>query len=123
MTGILDGLTILLVEDEFLVAALIADSLEEAGAEVLGPAASLADALRMAESETFDLAVLDWNLDGEQSDPVARLLVKRAIPCVISTGYGRVHAEFAQLPVIGKPYEPAQLVALLAGAAGRRPAG
>ena len=123
MSGVLSGLRVVLVEDEFLVAALIADCLEEAGAEVIGPIGTLVEAERSAASEDFELAVLDWNLDGEQSDPVARILVARRIPCVISTGYGGVHQEFAQFPVIAKPYEPALLVQLLAHAAGRQVAG
>lgn len=116
---ILAGLRVLLVEDEFLVAVLLMDALEDAGATVLGPAATLAQAEQMAREADYDVAVLDWNLDGEQSDPVARIVVNRARPCVVSTGYGAVHAEFAQLPVLAKPYDPAHLVALLARIAPR----
>ena len=120
MSGQLSGLRILLVEDEFLVAALIQDHLEAAGAAVIGPIGSRAEAERVAKSEEFDVAVLDWNLHGEQSDPIARVLIGRDIPCVIATGYGAVQQEFGKLPLIAKPYEPDLLVQMLSEAAVRQ---
>lgn len=120
----LAGLRVLVAEDEFLVAALIADTLEAAGAEVLGPACSLAEGLRLAGEAapgSADLcAVLDWNLDGQRSDPLARLLTQRGVPFVIATGYGSVPAEFAAAPVVAKPFDTEILVGLLGQL--RRPA-
>lgn len=110
----LAGLSILVVEDEFLVAATLADVLEEAGAQVLGPAGSLSQGLAEAESSAIDLAVLDWNLAGECSDVIARVLDVRGIPYVIATGYGAVPAEFAGAPVLPKPFDPHRLVESLA---------
>jgi hypothetical protein len=47
---------------------------------------------------------LDWNLNGEPGSPVARALRARGVPFVISTGYGAVEAEFADVPILHKPY-------------------
>ena len=105
---------VLLVEDEFLVAAMLADTLEDAGFAVIAQAASVTGALALVEAGGFDCAVLDWNLAGERSDPIALALAARAVPFVISTGYGEVPAEFAHHPILPKPYDPAVLPALLA---------
>lgn len=110
----LAGLKVLMIEDEFLVAMMLSDALEDAGAVVVGIASTLSNALTMIDTAAPDLAVVDWNLGGERSDPVARLLIGRGVPFVVSTGYGTAGEEFAAVPVIAKPYEPAQLVALLA---------
>ena len=119
MKGALCGLAVLVVEDEFLVADLLADALDEAGATLAGMAGTLAEALRLAETAPIDLAVLDWNLGGERSAPVARLLSRRKVPFVISTGYGTLDEEFAAVPTLTKPYEPVQLIGALATLAGR----
>ena len=122
MSKPLADMVILLIEDEFLVAAMIADALEDAGARVIGPAATLDVAMRLAAEENFHVAVLDWNLDGESSVDVARTLARRELPCVVSTGYGGTDEEFAHFPVIAKPYDPLDLIHLLQMATGRRPA-
>ena len=111
------GKRILLVEDEFMVAAMICDVIEDAGAIVVGPVANIADALDHVARGGFDLAVLDWNLDGDRSDPIARALIGRRVPFVISSGYGAVPEEFAGAPLLSKPYDPANLVRRLAALA------
>lgn len=108
------GKRILLVEDEFMVAAMICDVIEDAGAIVVGPVANITDALDHVARGEFDLAVLDWNLDGARSDPIARALIGRSVPFVISSGYGAVPEEFADVPLLPKPYDPANLVRRLA---------
>jgi DNA-binding response OmpR family regulator len=109
MTQILAGRRVLVVEDEFIVAAMLADTLEDAGATVVGPVGTLAEGVEQAQGATLDAAVLDWNLNGEPGAPVARALRARGIPFVISTGYGAVEAEFAGAPVLHKPYAPDRL--------------
>lgn len=115
----LAGLVILLVEDEFLVSAMLADALEDEGAVVVGPAATLAEGLRMVDAGGFDVAVLDWNLDGLCSAPIARALLAANIPTVIATGYGEVDSEFAMQTVLTKPFDLAHLVAHLCWLTGR----
>ena len=81
-------LRILLVEDEMLVAMNIEDMLLDLGHEVAGIASRLAPALALARETELDAALLDVNLAGEQSFPVADLLEERGIPFVFATGYG-----------------------------------
>ena len=107
------GKRVLIVEDEFLVAAMLEDELADHGAIVIGPAASLNEAGRLVAAGGFDAVVLDWNLDGESSEPLGRALLGAGVPFVISTGYGTVPPAFAECPVLAKPYDPAALVALL----------
>jgi CheY-like chemotaxis protein len=78
----------LLVEDELLVFLHVSDALEDLGFDVIGSATRLADALRLVQSEPhLDVAVLDVNLAGEKSWPVARALKQRGIPFVFVSGY------------------------------------
>lgn len=108
------GRTILVVEDEFIVAAMLADVIEDEGAQVLGPVGSLDEALALSAQDGIDAAVLDWNLGGEPGAPVARALMARGVPFVIATGYGDVEPEFAHVTVLSKPYAPHRLIEALA---------
>ena len=102
---------VLIVEDEMLVAMLVEDMLIDMGFHVVGPAYRLSDGLRLAEREPIDLAVLDVNLNGARSFPVAAILAGRGIPFVFATGYGStgVEAEFPGVPVVSKPFTSAKL--------------
>jgi PAS domain S-box-containing protein len=115
-TAALVGRRILVVEDEPLIAMVAAAALEEAGCTVVGPASTLAEALRLAEEERLDAAVLDRNLCGQLSDPVARRLRERGIRFAVVTGYADtgLPLDFADVPSLEKPFEPDQLVALAA---------
>ncbi|MBX6373219.1 MAG: response regulator [Acetobacteraceae bacterium] len=115
--GLLGGRRILVVEDEALVAMLVEDALVDAGGEVLGPVATVADAVALLENEAApDAAVLDLNLAGETSVPVADVLAARGVPFVVATGYGAagLPPEHKDAPVLAKPYDPAELTATLA---------
>jgi DNA-binding response OmpR family regulator len=79
---------ILVVEDEILVAMFLEDLLIGMGHEVVGPASRLATAMEYARDSAIDFAVLDVNLAGETSFPVAELLRERGVPFVFATGYG-----------------------------------
>lgn len=96
---------LLVVEDEPLVALALEDQLADAGYEVVGPAFSLQEALRLAESEALDGAVLDINLAGEKVYPVADLLAKRDVPFVYVTGFGEAGMRAADQgrPLLQKP--------------------
>ena len=98
--------TILVVEDEPLIAMMLEDFLESLGHSVSATCESVGDALQEAEKGGFDLAILDVNLKGESVWPVAMKLREKNVPFVIATG-GHVDpppAEFANAPLIEKPY-------------------
>lgn len=97
---------ILVVEDEFMLADELHMVLEAAGALVLGPAASVAEALRCIDTATaIDGAILDVNLDGELVFPVADHLAARGVPFLFTTGYDRsiFPPRFAESPRCEKP--------------------
>lgn len=102
----LPGLRVLLVEDEAVVRMLVEDMLEEFGCVVAASAATLAEAVVLAQAGGFDLAVLDVNLAGERVFPVADLLAARAAPFVFVTGYGAagLRDDFKTRPVVAKPF-------------------
>jgi DNA-binding response OmpR family regulator len=106
---------VLVVEDEALVAMLVEDALLDAGFGVIGPAATVAEALDLLGQDKPDAAVLDLNLAGETSVPVADALAARGIPFVVATGYGvgGLPAGHPSVPVLAKPYDPGELVAVL----------
>jgi CheY-like chemotaxis protein len=104
-------LRILVVEDEMLLAMNIEDMLLEQGYEVAGIASRLAPALALAKEGGFDAAVLDVNLAGETSFPIADLLAERGIPFFFATGYGLQGLEerYQGRPVLQKPFRAAEL--------------
>ena len=102
----LNGLRVLVVEDEAAISLLLEDMLLDFGCEVVGPAARLSAALDMVENGAPDLAILDVNLAGEPIYPVAEALHRRGIPFVFSTGYGSagIKDAFRERPVLQKPF-------------------
>jgi DNA-binding response OmpR family regulator len=112
---------VLVVEDEAMVAMMLEDRLEYSGYRVL-KAARVAGALELIGSETIDIALLDVNLAGQQSFPVAALLRERGIPFVFASGYGDegICAEFSDVAVLQKPYDSKALTDALAAALDRR---
>jgi CheY-like chemotaxis protein len=96
---------ILVVEDEFLIAAMLCDMLQDHSAVVVGPAASVPEALQLIQEHPIDAAVLDMNLNGHWSDPVAEELQRRMIPFVFTTGYGaNERGERFRVRTVSKPY-------------------
>ena len=110
--GRLDGLRILLVEDEFLVSLALEDDLKTRGADVVGPFNDLISALSAAQTERFDLAVLDVNLGGTMVYPLAEDLMRRGLPFLFLSGYSAADmpARFVDVPRIAKPADIGRLV-------------
>lgn len=100
------------------IAFMIEDMLVALGHDVVEIAMRLPDALKGATELTFDLAILDVNLDGHQSFPVAEVLTRRGIPFAFATGYGSAGLEdpFKGRPVLPKPFLQADLERLVAQA-------
>jgi len=109
------GMRILIVEDEPLVALMLEDMLMEAGASVVGPAYTLAQALAAAEAEAVDGAILDVNLNAEPSFAVADTLRRRGIPFIFATGYGQkgIAESYVAEAALSKPYRAADVIAAL----------
>lgn len=118
----LGGVRVFVAEDEFLLALDLCDILACAGAEVLGPARS------RAEAETYvaghfepDIALLDLNLNGESSAEIALHLASRDVPVILTTGYevGDVPKALAAMPVCLKPISAASVLRTICTALGK----
>jgi light-regulated signal transduction histidine kinase (bacteriophytochrome)/CheY-like chemotaxis protein len=108
---------VLLVEDSMIIALDAADMLRDLGADEVDLAAGVGEALRLLEASAPSFVLLDVNLGGETSFPVAERLHERGIPFMFATGYGddvAFPAKFKGVPVIAKPYSLDSLVAGLA---------
>jgi two-component sensor histidine kinase len=98
---------ILIVEDSAMVAILMEYVISDLGWEVVGPAARLAEAIKLANEVALDAAMLDINLDGEMSWDAATVLQDRKIPFVFTTGYDGATVlpeRFSRRPVLRKPF-------------------
>jgi CheY-like chemotaxis protein len=117
----LAGRSILVVEDEYLLADEMRVDLERAGATVLGPFSTLKEAHALVERSTLDCAVLDLNLHGELSFGLGRKLAADGIPYVFVTGYegASFPEEFARVPRFSKPVDRDALVRCLIRLAGK----
>jgi CheY-like chemotaxis protein len=109
----LAGLKVLVVEDEALVSMLLEDMLSDLGCEVVGPAMRLREALQRVEDpgQAMDIAILDVNLAGERSFPVAEALERRGCLFVLATGYddAGIDDRWRSKPVLRKPFLPHEL--------------
>jgi len=112
---------VLIVEDEFLIAMLLEDLLSRMGHRVVACVAGVDEAIELVNEMDIDFAILDINLGGEQSFPVAALLRQRKIPFVFATGYGTegLADEFRNELALRKPYDPPDLERAIAEACGR----
>lgn len=114
----LAGRRVLVIEDEPLVTMLLEDELAEIGCEIVGLASQFPDAMAKAMSLSFDVAILDLNLEGRQTFPIAEALLDRGIPFVLETGYGTASLPepLKAVPVLNKPFGRRQLETALRAA-------
>lgn len=99
--------SVFLVEDEVLIRMMISDMLSDLGHRVIAEAGSIDDALPIASSADFDLAILDVNLNGAKITPVAALIKERNCPIIFATGYGfaGLPEEFSNYLALQKPFQ------------------
>jgi CheY-like chemotaxis protein len=115
------GLRILVVEDEMMLAMMLADLLKAYGCTPI-MAARVERALQLVAMTAFDVALLDVNVAGEAVYPVAQELDRRRIPFVFVTGYTDqgLDENYRNRPALTKPFSPAALRQALADALGSR---
>jgi CheY-like chemotaxis protein len=121
----LAGRRLLIVEDEMLVLLHIENALADLGCTSVSAAATVDQALDLINAQPFDVALVDVNLNGRKSYPVADALAARGVPFVFSTGYSGQTLEdgYRDRPVLGKPYSEAHMVAMLSELLHDRPKG
>jgi CheY-like chemotaxis protein len=107
MNKFLTGRRVLVVEDEMLVLMMIEGMLEDLGCDSVTAAARVNQAVAMIEGQFFDVAMLDVNLGGADSRPVADALAARGVPFFYSTGNmgHKIDENFADRPVLKKPFQ------------------
>jgi len=115
----IEGYRFLVVEDDYMIAMDACDRLSELGVETLGPAATVGDALELIEhGPEIDGAILDINLNGEMSYPVAGFLKMKSIPFIFLSGYDEriLPAFFRDAAACSKPADWAAVAIALAHA-------
>ena len=102
---------VLVVEDESLVGMEIEDAIADLGHQVVGPIAELHEAMELAASEALCCAILDINIRGGHSYPVADILLERGVPVLLLSGYGAltVPERLRGETLLPKPFTAAQL--------------
>jgi two-component SAPR family response regulator len=105
-TTSLDGLTIMVVEDDFLAALEIKRLVEERAGTVAGPVGRLEQAQQLAKDASLDGAILDIKLNGSVSLPIVDDLIARGVPVILVTGYdvATLPPRFADTPRLPKPF-------------------
>lgn len=114
-------LKVLIIEDESIVAMMIEDLIVDMGHEVVGTAGRLEQAQKLADELAIDFAIVDVNLNGQHTYPVAETLKQRGVPFVFATGYGAqgLKDEWKQSSVLQKPFQPEDLARALNAVARR----
>ena len=116
----LAGYRVLIVEDEFFLAADLEDAIDRSGAEIIGPLGDLDSALAQVRSHVPDLATVDINLGGDLAYPLADALLREHVPFVFASAYepDEIPARFRNVPHVVKPYAMDDLIGALASLAG-----
>jgi len=122
MASSLTNRHVLIVEDEYFIADDMAQALDAAGATVIGPFGKLGEVIAALDAKSVDCAILDINLRGEESYPVAHALRRRGVPFVFASGYdpAAIEAGFADVPLFQKPLEIARVIGAVARMCGER---
>lgn len=112
----LDGVRVLIVEDDTLILMELEAVVEEAGAELAGSCRSVMDAMAVLAGGGVDVAILDFGLRGDTATPVARTLAQAGVPFMFYTGQVNSDprlAEWRGHRILAKPAQPSIIVAEL----------
>ena len=110
------GGSVFLVEDEVMIRMMVADMLEELGYRVVAEAGEINEAMKLAQSVDFDIAILDVNVNGKVISPVAELIQARNLPFIFATGYGSsgLPEDYRDRPALQKPFQLETLAQVIA---------
>ena len=113
---LLFGRRILVVEDEMLVLMSIEDMLADLGCESVAAAATVDQAVALIDAQVFEAAMLDMNLNGTKSFPVADKLAALGVPFIFATGYSAqdMRDGYGDRPLLKKPIRYAELAGVFA---------
>ena len=111
----LSGRRVLIVEDEALILMMIEGMLSDLGSESIATASTIDKALAKIDAQVFDAAMLDMNMNGNASLPVADALIARGVPFVYCTGNNSRNSNdvYPDMPMLKKPFRFEQLVEIL----------
>ena len=112
------GGSVFLVEDEVMIRMMVADMLDELGYTIAAEAGEIGEALKLAQSTEFDIAILDVNVNGKVISPVAELIKARNRPFIFATGYGSqgLPEEYRDRPALQKPFQLESLAKMIESA-------
>ena len=107
----LAGLSVLIVEDDCIIATDLSETLHMAGAQVIGPAPTISDAIRLIDEDGIDAAVVDFRLGAETTNLIALQLAEKSIPYFFHSGScEEVLKVFPGTKIIKKPSRPDEIV-------------
>lgn len=117
-TKYLQGLRVFIIEDEALISMMTEDMLSDFGCISVGIATNVTDAMEQVTRIDCDAVVMDVNLHGEQTFAIARLLSKKSIPFIFTTGYGidGIPEDLRHVPILQKPFRERDLAEILGAA-------
>ena len=109
------GGAVFLVEDEVMIRMMVADMLEELGYSIAAEVGEIDQAIRLARIASFDIAILDVNVNGKLISPVAEVIAARNRPFIFATGYGTqgLPPEYRDRPALQKPFQMETLAAMI----------
>ena len=109
------GCSVFLVEDEVMIRMMVSDMLEELGYSIAAAVGEIDQAIRLARITSFDIAILDVNVNGKLISPVAEVIAARNRPFIFATGYGTqgLPPEYRDRPALQKPFQMETLAAMI----------
>ena len=102
-------------EDKVMIRMMVADMLDELGYTIAAEAGEINEAIRLAQTAEFDIAILDVNVNGKVISPVASVIEARNRPFIFATGYGAqgLPEEYRDRPALQKPFQMETLAKMI----------